>query len=65
MRNMKMPLNTLRKDRPKHFSGRAARLAFCLSVYSDREKQKLLSSYHLKLTNKNIMLHASAVKQEI
>ena len=34
MRKIKMPLNTLRKDRSKHFSGRAARLA------SDREKQK-------------------------
>ena len=35
-----MSLNTLRKDRSKHFSGRAAKLASCLPVYSDRDKQK-------------------------
>ena len=63
MGNIKMPLNTLRKDRSKHFSEHAARLASCLLVYSDHEKQ--VSSYHLKLTNKNIMLHVSATKQEI
>ena len=40
MRNIKMPVNTLRKDKSKHFSGRAARLASCLPVYSDHEKQK-------------------------
>ena len=52
MRNIKMTLNTLRKDRSKHFSERAARLASCLPVYSDHEKH--VSSYHLKLTNKNM-----------
>ena len=43
MRTIKMPLNTLRKDRSKHFSGRAARLASFLfaSLFSDREKLKL------------------------
>ena len=40
MRNIKMSLNTLRKDRSQHFSGRAARLDSCLPVYADREKQK-------------------------
>ena len=50
MRNIKMPLKTLRKDGSKHFSGRAARLASCLPVYSDRENQ--VSSYHLKLKKK-------------
>ena len=39
MRNIKTPLHTLRKDRSKHFSGRAARLASCLPVYSDRVKR--------------------------
>ena len=58
MRNIKMPLNTLKKDRSKHFSGRAVALAPCLPVYSDREKQ--VSSHH-----KNIMLHVPATKQEI
>ena len=38
-----------------------ARLA--LPVYSDRKKQ--VSRYHLKLTNKNIILHVSATQQEI
>ena len=73
MQNIKMPLNTLRKDRSKHFSGSAARLASCLPVYSDHvnksrfliaplvhEKQVL--SDHLKLTNKNIMFHVSETK---
>ena len=40
MRNIKMPLNTLKKDKSKHFPGRAVALAPCLPVYSDREKQK-------------------------
>ena len=65
MRNIKMPLNTLRKDRSKHFSGRAARLAS--SVFASlfwTWKTKVLS-YHLTLTNKNIMLHVPAAKQEI
>ena len=53
-----MPLNTLRENRSKHFSGRAAKLASCLPAYSDREKQ--VSSHH-----KNIMLHVPATKQEI
>ena len=35
----KMPVNTLTKDRSKHFSGRAARLASCLPVYSERKKK--------------------------
>ena len=65
MRNIKMPLNTLRKDRSKHISGRAARLAS--SVFASlfwTWKTKVLS-YHLTLTNKNIMLHLPAAKQEI
>lgn len=46
--------NTLRKDRSKHFFGRAPRLASCLLVYSDRvnKSQTGVSSYHLKLPNK-------------
>ena len=39
IKDIKMPLNTLKKDRSKHFSGRAARLASCLPVYSDRVKR--------------------------
>ena len=59
--------NTLRKDRSKHFFGRAARLASCLLVYSDRvnKSQTGVSSYHLKLPNKNIMLHVSGTKTRI
>ena len=47
-----MPLNTLRKDRCKHFFGRAARLAPCFPVYSDREKQIRISCYMRLQQNK-------------
>ena len=32
MQDIKMPLNTLRKDRFKHFSGHATRLTSCLFI---------------------------------
>ena len=61
-----MPLNLLRKGTSKHFSGSAARLASCLPQAQFILTVKTeVSSYYLKLTNKNIMLHESATKKEI
>ena len=52
-----MPLNALRKDRSKHFSGRAARLASCLPVYSDRvNKSQFFNCNHLSVKNKSVKL---------
>ena len=55
-----MPLNTLRKDRSEHFSGRAARLASCIVCLSVKNKSVKLpfdankQKYHVTCTcNKN------------
>ena len=57
MRSIKMPLNTLRKDRSKHFSGRAARLASWLLGYSDRvNKSQFFNCNHVSMKNESVKL---------
>ena len=52
-----MRLKTLSKDRSKHFSGRAARLASCLPVYSDRvNKSQFFNCNHLFVQNESVKL---------
>ena len=65
-----MLLNTSRKDKSKHFSRRATKSASCLLprdcqfiLAVKNRSVKLLTKF--ELTNKNIMLHVSATKQEI
>ena len=54
-----MPLNTLRKDRSKHFSGRVARLASCIVCLSVKNKSVKLP---FDANKQKIMLHAPAAK---
>ena len=67
MRNIKMPLNTLRKDRSKHWLRGCwviltvwTRVSFLIATMCPWKMK--VSSCHLKLTNKNIMLYVSAAK---
>ena len=71
-----MLLDKLRKDKSKQFSGRATRLASCLFnltvwtrvtissvlITAPCEWKTKVSSYHLKLTNKIILLQYPATK---
>ena len=55
--------NTIRKDRSKHFLGRAAKLASCLLVYSDRvNKSQFFNCNHLSMKNRSVKLPFETTK---